>query len=136
MLIEFKESFELPIEEIFKCFSSPKEWPSLYGLTGKVREYGNGWYSIPLQYFPFPLIARNIICKPNEFVKWEFKGFWKGEGEIKLIKNQNEVMLQGYEKISIRWLFCLSPIVEKLFLEKQFIYIWELGWKRLRKRHK
>jgi hypothetical protein len=134
MLIQFKESFQLPVEEIFEYFSAPKHWPSLYGLTGRVREHGNGWYSIPLQNFPFPLIARNVVCLPNEFVKWEFRGFWKGEGEIRLKENQTEVMLEGYETISVRWLFFLSPIVEKLFLERQFTYIWQLGWKRLRKK--
>ena len=135
MLIQFEERFQLPIEEIFRYFSSPKEWPKLYGLPGEIKEHENGWYSIPLQNFPFPLVARNIVCKPNEYVKWEFKGFWKGEGEIKFISDQNEVIVKGYEQISIRWLMFLSPFLEKLFLEKQFKFIWELGWKRLRKRH-
>jgi len=134
MLIQLKESFKLPKEEIFSYFSSPKEWTSLYGSAGKVEDYGDGWYAIPLKDFPFPMIAKNIECVPNENVKWEFKGFWKGGGEINLIEFENEVFLEGYEKVSVRWLYFLSPIVEKLFLKKRFNHIWELGWRRLWKR--
>ncbi|MEW6128286.1 MAG: hypothetical protein AB1757_14700 [Acidobacteriota bacterium] len=134
MRIQFKEKFHLTGEEIFQYFTTPKAWTLLYGLPGNVKEYGNGWYAIPLKNFPFPLVARNLICIPNEYVKWEFKGFWKGEGEIRFFDNQDGVTVEGYEKISVRWLFCLSPFFEKRFLERQFIHIWELGWQRLRKK--
>jgi hypothetical protein len=43
------------------------------------------------------------------------------------------VFLEGYERIAVRWLFFLSPVVERLLLESRFRKIWELGWRRLRK---
>jgi hypothetical protein len=44
------------------------------------------------------------------------------------------VLVAGYEEIGLRWLPLLSPVVERLFLEKKFRAVWQLGWRRLRKR--
>jgi hypothetical protein len=43
-------------------------------------------------------------------------------------------VVEGYEEISVRYLFFLSPLIERLFLERSFRSIWEIGWRRLRKR--
>lgn len=44
--------------------------------------------------------------------------------------------LEGYERISIRWLGPLSPIVEQLLLKRRFEAVCEYGWRRLRKMDK
>ena len=133
MIIHFKQQFALPIDEIFSYFQTPADWTRLYGLAGEVKNLGEGWFAIPLKSFPFPLVAKNTIVEPAKRVHWKFRGFWRGEGEFTFEKSNDHVTIEGYEKISIRWLFFLSPIVEKLFLERQFQGIWELGWRRLRK---
>ena len=43
------------------------------------------------------------------------------------------VLVQGFEKIAVRPLWILSPLIEKLLLEKSFRRIWDIGWYRLRK---
>lgn len=133
MIIQFKEQFTLPIDEIFSYFHTPADWTRLYGLVGEVKNLGGGWFSIPLKSFPFPLVAKNTIVEPAKRVHWKFRGFWRGEGEVTLEKSNDHVTIEGYEEISIRWLFFFSVIVEKLFLERLFRGIWELGWRRLRK---
>jgi hypothetical protein len=42
--------------------------------------------------------------------------------------------VNGYEAISMRWLPVLTRVVEKIALERQFRAVWEVGWRRLRKR--
>jgi hypothetical protein len=133
MIIQFKEKFALPIDEVFSYFRSPADWTRLYGLDGEVKDLGEGWFAIPLKSFPFPLVAKNTIVEPAKRVHWIFRGFWRGEGEITFQQSIKHVTIEGYEEISIRWLFFLSPLVEKLFLERLFRGIWELGWRRLRK---
>ncbi len=134
MLIHFNERFALPVQEVYSYFSSPAEWPRLYGMAGRPRDLGAGWHAISLHRFPFPLVARNTETIANERVRWTFRGFWRGEGEVRFTPTPEGVLLQGYERISVRWLFRLSPIVERLFLERQFRAIWQLGWERLHKR--
>ena len=65
---------------------------------------------------------------------WVFRGFWRGQGEVRFTARPNGVVVEGYKEIAIRWLFFLSPLVERLFLERSFHSIWEIGWHRLRKR--
>ena len=132
MKILFDETFELPIEEVYSYFRSPRDWVRLYGVAGEVIEYDEGWVGVPLERFPFPLVARNTKEEPNELVHWEFRGFWKGEGEVRFAVEDETVRLEGYETISIRWLGFLSPLVE-VFLKKRFVGVWKLGWRRLRK---
>jgi hypothetical protein len=133
MIIQFKEQFALPIDEIFSYFQTPADWTRLYGLAGEVKNLGGGWFAIPLKSFPFPLVAKNTIVEPAKLVQWKFRGFWRGEGEVIFEKSNDHVTIEGYEEISIRWLFFFSVIIEKLFLERLFRGIWELGWRRLRK---
>jgi hypothetical protein len=87
-----------------------------------------------LKRFPFPLVARNTEQSENEFVRWVFRGFWRGRGEVRFAKTTDGVVVEGFEEIAVRWLFFLSPVIERLFLERTFNAIWEIGWHRLRKR--
>lgn len=130
--IHFREQFALPIEEVFSYFRTPADWTRLYGLAGEVKDLGGGWFAVPLKSFPFPLVAKNTEVEPPRQVRWTFRGFWRGEGEVTFEESDGVVTVEGYEIISIRWLFFLSVIAERLFLEKQFRGIWELGWRRLR----
>lgn len=133
MIIRFRERFDLPVEEVFAYFRTPRDWARLYGLAGTVTERGDGWVAVPLASFPFPLVARNTAAEPNEFVHWVFRGFWRGEGEVRFSRANGQTVVEGYEQISIRWLGCLSPLAERWFLEQRFQSIWALGWQRLRK---
>ena len=134
MIIRFKHKFSLPVEEVYSYFRTPADWARLYGLAGDVKNLGSGWYAVPLKRFPFPLVARNTEQRANELVRWVFRGFWRGKGEVCFTERPNGVVIEGYEEIAIRWLFFLSPLVERLFLERSFYSIWEIGWHRLRKR--
>ena len=133
MLITFSERFALPVEEVFSYFATPADWVRLYGSAG-VRDLGSGWYAVGIKGFPFPLVAKSTVVEPYRLVRWTFRGFWRGEGEIRFIPSPGSVLLEGYERAAVRWLFFLSPIVERLLLESRFRKMWELGWRRLHKR--
>ncbi len=133
MIITFKREFALPVAEVYSYFRTPADWTRLYGLAGDVEDRGDGWFAVPLKRFPFPLVARNTEQVENEHVRWVFRGFWRGEGEVRFAETSRGVVVEGYEEIAVRWLFFLSPIVERLFLERTFQAIWEIGWHRLRK---
>lgn len=132
MRITFEESFRLPVEEIFGYFRTPADWIRLYGMFGDVEDRGGGWVAVPLKGFPFPLVARITHCDENARVCWVFRGFWRGEGEVRFTSAEGVTRVEGHEDISIRWLGPMSPLVERLLLEKQFRRIWRYGWKRLR----
>lgn len=132
MLITFSERFALPVEEVFSCFATPADWVRLYGSAG-VRDLGSGWYAVSIKGFPFPLVAKSTVVEPGRLVRWTFRGFWRGEGEIRFAPSPGSVLLEGYERAGVRWLFFLSPIVERLLLESRFRKMWELGWHRLHK---
>lgn len=134
MIIDFKEHFALPVVEVYSYFNTPADWTRLYGLAGDPKNLGDGWYAIGLKGFPFPLVARNTEQEPNELVRWVFRGFWRGRGEVRFTETTDGVIVEGFEEIAVRPLFFLSPVFERLFLEKSFRAIWEIGWHRLRKR--
>ncbi len=134
MIVRFRHEFALPVEEVFSYFRTPADWSRLYGLAGEVKELGEGWYSVPLKRFPFPLVARNVEQEPDRFVRWTFRGFWRGWGEARFEPTERGVVVEGSEEIAVRWLFFLSPLVERLLLERTFRTIWDIGWHRLRKR--
>ena len=134
MIIRFEHEFRLPASEVYSYFRTPADWPRLFGLAGEVKDLGDGWFSVPLKRFPFPLVARNTEQRPQELVRWAFRGFWRGRGEVHFSETASGVVVKGFEEISVRWLFFLSPIVERLFLERPFVAVWEIGWHRLRKR--
>ncbi len=132
MRIEFSEFIPLPAPQVFSYFETPADWVRLYGLVGRVGDRGGGWYSVPLQRFPFPLVARTTEAVPCELVRWTFRGFWKGDGEVRIGARPSGVQVEGYETISVRWLPGFSWALEKLFMEREFRRIWALGWRRLR----
>jgi hypothetical protein len=132
MLIRFSERFDLPVADVFRYFATPTDWTDLYGFSGRTRDLGGGWFAVPLKSFPFPLEARNTVAVENELVRWTFRGFWRGDGEVRFTSSPGSVLVEGYEEIAVRWLFFLSPVVERLFLEARFRAIWQLGWRRLR----
>jgi hypothetical protein len=134
MIIRFKHEFSLPVEQVYTYFQTPADWVRLYGLAGEVKALDEGWYAVPLKNFPFPLIAKNTVQRPNEVVRWVFRGFWRGRGEVRFTECPVGVVVEGYEEIAVRWLFFFSPIIERLFLERSFRSTWEIGWHRLRKR--
>ena len=134
MMISFKHEIDLPIEEVCSYFRTPADWTRLYGLAGHVKDCGDGWFAVPLKRFPFPLVAKNTEQETHKLVRWVFRGFWRGRGEVRFAESTHGVVVEGYEEIAVRWLFFLSPIVERLFLQRKFNAIWEIGWHRLRKR--
>ena len=134
MIIRFKREFSLPVAEVYSYFRTPADWTRLYGLASDVHDRGDGWFAVPLKGFPFPLVAKNTEQQENELVRWVFRGFWRGRGEVRFTESTGGVVVEGFEEIAVRWLFFLSPVVERLFLERTFRAIWEIGWHRLRKR--
>ncbi len=134
MIIEFDEHFDLPATEVYSYFETPADWTRLYGLAGDPRDLGDGWFAIGLKRFPFPLVARNTEQHQNRLVRWVFRGFWRGRGEVRFTETSHGVRVEGFEQIGVRPLLCLSPVFERLFLEDSFRAIWALGWHRLRKR--
>ena len=134
MRIEFDETFERPLDEVEAYFRTPADWVRLYGLAGEVEDRGEGWIAVPLAGFPFPLVARTVEHRPGERVRWVFRGFWKGEGEVRFHPTADGgCRLQGFEEIAVRPLGPLSRAVERLLLERRFRAVWALGWRRLRR---
>ena len=122
------------MEEVYSYFQTPADWTRLFGFAGDVKDLDGGWFAVPLKRFPFPLVAKNTEQKVNEHVSWVFRGFWRGQGAVRFTESPTGVVVEGYEEISVRCLFFLSPLIERLFLEQSFHSIWEIGWHRLRKR--
>ncbi len=133
MIIEFNERFSLPAGEVYAYFRTPADWPRLFGMAGDTEDLGDGWYAVALKNFPFPLVAKNTDQEPNRLVRWVFRGFWRGGGEVRFVETADGVDIEGFEEIAVRPLVFLSPVVERLFLEKSFRAIWAIGWHRLRK---
>jgi hypothetical protein len=133
MYIEFDESFTQAVETLYPIFRTPNAWPTLYGSFGAIEDRGGGWYAVPLKRFPFPLVARITADEPLRRVAWEFGGFWKGEGEVSFSVSPAGTRITGFERIAVRPLGVLSPLVERLLLEARFRAVWASGWKRLRR---
>ncbi len=133
MIIRFDEHFTLPVTEVYSYFRTPADWTRLFGLAGDPKDLGDGWYAVALKHFPFPLVAKNVDHEANKVVRWVFRGFWCGRGEVRFEDTANGVRVEGLEEVAIRPLFFFSPIFERLFLEKRFRAIWDIGWHRLRK---
>jgi hypothetical protein len=133
MIIHFEERFQLPVEQVYRYFKTPVDWTRLYGEFGEVKDCGSGWFAVPLRGFPFPLVVRITDDEPLRKVRWVFRGFWRGGGEVRFLDQTASVTVEGFEEIAVRPLGVLSPVVERLLLERRFRAIWELGWRRLRK---
>lgn len=137
MLLRFHEEFDLPPGEVYGCFRTPADWPRVFGFAGPTKDLGGGWYEVPLKRFPFPLVGRIVRDEPERLVRWEFRGFWKGEGEVRLTPGAHGgVAVDGFERIAVRWLGPFSRVLEKLALERGFRAVWAVGWHRLRKRER
>lgn len=132
MIIRFRETFALPADLVYGFFRSPADWVRLYGFAGRGEDRGDGWHAVPLKGFPFPLVARMTIQDAPRRAAWRFRGFWRGEGEVRIGTTPGGITVEGYEDIAVRWLGPLSGLAERAFLERQFQRIWQRGWKRLR----
>lgn len=133
MIIRFSEHFDLPAEELYSRFQTPADWARVFGFPGDSKALGAGWYAVSLKPFPFALVAKHVEQEPGQRVSWVFKGFWRGRGEVRFEQTPEGVTVEGFEEIAMRPLFFLSPLFEKLFLERGFRAIWGVGWHRLRK---
>lgn len=133
MYLHFKEEFKLPVQEVYPYFETPADWAKLYGAVKPSRVLNDGWYSIPLKMFPFPLVARNVSRQKEKKVRWVFGGFWRGVGEINFSNGNEKTVIEGFEYIVPHGLWIFSSIFETCFMEKEFKRIWNLGWKRIRR---
>ena len=133
MLIEFSKHFKLPVAEVYSYFETPADWTRLFGFAENPTALGGGWYAVGLPGFRFPLVAKNIEQERNRMVRWVFKGFWRGRGEVRFTETEDGVTVEGFERISVRWLFFLSPLYERRSLERGFRALWTVGWRRLSK---
>jgi len=133
MIIRFDEDLDLPVADVYGIFKTPVDWTRLYGSFGEVEDRGEGWFAVPLRGFPFPLVAKITDDEPLRRVRWVFRGFWRGVGEVRLSDRQGGVRVEGFEEIGVRPLGFLSPVVERLLLERRFRAIWSAGWRRLRR---
>lgn len=133
MRIDFNETFDVPVEEVYGYFKTPVDWPRLFGTFGEVSDRGEGWYAVPLKGSPFPLVAKIVVDEPRQKVRWIFGGFWRGTGEVRFLDQPDGVRVEGFEEIAVRGLGLLSPVVERTLLERRFRAVWETGWRRLRK---
>lgn len=133
MYLDFKEEFDIPISEVYPYFETPSDWAKLYGVVKPSMILKDGWHSIPLKMFPFPLIAKNVLSEPEARVRWIFGGFWRGVGEVNFSKENGNTIIEGFEYIIPHGLWIFSSLFERYFMEKEFQRIWNLGWKRIRK---
>jgi hypothetical protein len=134
--LTFKEKFKVPANEVFSYFSSPKEWVRLFGTHKLPKDLGGGWYSVPLRYFPIPLVAKNVAVEKNKKVRWIFRGFWRGVGEVEFKSLSDGVSVEGFEYISPHGLWAAASLTERMFMDKEFHRIWNGGWKRIRHANK
>jgi hypothetical protein len=133
MHLEFEEHIGLPAREVYAYFRTPADWVRLYGAFGEVEDRGDGWHAVRLKSFPWPLEAKIVSDVPDSLVHWRFRGFWRGEGQVRLTPEPGGVVVAGFESIRPAGLSFLAPLAERLFLEKRFRAIWALGFRRLRK---
>ena len=96
MLIKFDEELDLPVDDVYPYFRTPKDWARLFGAFGEVEDRGDGWYAVPLRRFPFPLVARVTKDEPLSAVRWEFGGSWRGGGNA-FTPTPRGVAVQGHE---------------------------------------
>jgi hypothetical protein len=133
MYLTFREEFSLQANEVFSYFASPKEWVRLFGSHKPAKKLTDDWYSIPLKNFPMPLVAKNVVTQADHKVRWIFRGFWRGVGEIEIKPAAKGVVIEGFEYITPHGLWAIAPFVEKTIMQKEFERIWTVSWKRLRK---
>lgn len=133
MFLTFEERIALPPAVVYAYFRSPEDWVRLYGAFGAVERLEDGWRSVRLQGFPFPLVAKIVVDEPERRVRWTFRGFWEGEGEVRFAPSEGGVIVSGHEDIRPRGLRWLGPVAEWAYLDRRFRAIWALGFRRLHK---
>ena len=133
MYLQFREEFNLPASRVFRYFETPADWAKLYGSVKQTRVSSDGWYSVPLSRFPFPLRAKNVTMEPDRLVRWVFGGFWRGVGEVRVTEQDGTTVVEGFEFITPHGLWLLAAPFENRFMASEFERIWELGWQRIRK---
>jgi hypothetical protein len=136
MYLQFKETFNKPVKELFPFFRTPADWAKLYGVVKPTKKLKDGWYAVPIKAFPFPLKARNVEMIENQRVRWVFGGFWSGVGDLTFYEQDGKTVIEGFEYIKPYGLYFLAGLFEKLFMIKEFKRIWAIGWHRLRKEQK
>ncbi|HXV91091.1 MAG TPA: SRPBCC family protein [Gemmatimonadales bacterium] len=135
MRIQFAEEFALPAREVYAYFHTPADWVRLFGFAGRVTDRGGGWFAVPFKRFPFPLVARVTVAEPHTRVRWVFRGFWRGDGEVRLTERAGGVRVEGYESITMRWLpGPVARLLERSFMDRELRRTWGVGWRRLRER--
>ncbi len=133
MHLDFREEIPLPASEIYSYMRTPEDWTRLYGSFGEVQDRGDGWFAVPMRRSPFPLLTRITTDEPEQRVAWEFRGFWKGDGEINLSPSGDHTLVTGHETVAMPRLLGIGPLLERRVLEPSFKAIWESGWRRLRR---
>lgn len=83
MFLRFQERIALPVSTLYGYFRTPEDWVRLYGSFGRVEVLDDGWRAVKLAGFPFPLVAKITEDRPSQLVRWRFRGFWQGEGEVR-----------------------------------------------------
>jgi hypothetical protein len=79
-------------------------------------------------------MVKNVEQKPNEFVRWVFRGFRRGRGKLRFLQKPTRRLRLGVRGNCSSVAVLFSPPIERLFLERRFNVIWEIDWHRLRKR--
>jgi hypothetical protein len=136
MYLEFREEFELPINEVYSYFKTPADWTRLYGEIKPPKKLPDGRQVVYLKKFPFPLVAKVVEDQHEKKVRWILSRFWRGIGEIQFSRIGNKTVVEGYEYVIPFGFWILAPILERLVIKKQFQNIWDFGWNVLRKREK
>lgn len=133
MHLEFHEEIPLSASEIYSYLRTPADWTRLYGSFGEVEDRGDGWFAVPMRRSPFPLLTKITTDEPERRVAWEFRGFWKGSGEVTLTPSRGNTLVAGYETVAIPRMLGVGSFLEHRFLEPRFKAIWASGWRRLRR---
>jgi hypothetical protein len=110
VLLEFSEFIPPSAPQVYAYFQTPANWGRLYGFAGRVVDRGGGWYAVPLERFPFPLIARVTDTEPSRLVRWQLRGFCSGRGDVRLTDQRDGVQDNGYEEISVKLSGCGSRL--------------------------
>jgi hypothetical protein len=132
MHFEFDETIPLPPGAVYDDFKTPQDWVRLFGAFGEVTDRGGGWFAVPMRRSPFPLVARMTVTEPDTRAAWDLRGFWKGDGEIRLEAVGDGTRLTGHETVNIPRLMGIGSLLVKR-IEPRFVAVWESGWKRLRR---
>lgn len=131
MRLEFDVATRLAPDQVYAFFETPADWPRLFPAFREARAAGDGWTKVPMHRSPIPLVARNVADEPGRRVAWDLRGFWKGDGEVRLAATSDGTRVTGHEEINLPRLLGLGTLIER-WAEPRFAAVWEGGWRRLR----